>query len=199
PCAFDLQVDVTHFVLTGCHVRPIGEQFLARRCTPDTRPVHADDEEAIPLFNYLQQDATYFGVEAEVSMPFIENGDFAVIGEASAEYIDAELADGSPAPRIPPLGLSGALTVRTGPVDIRGEVEYFGEQDDVPAFESTTDSFTFVNASVAWRPFQGDTNVTLLAKVENIFDQEGRRASSFTRDYVPLPGRNFSLSARFSF
>ncbi len=162
-------------------------------------PVPADDEEAIPLFNYLQQDATYFGVEAEVSMPFIENGDFAVIGEASAEYIDAELADGSPAPRIPPLGLSGALTVRTGPVDIRGEVEYFGEQDDVPAFESTTDSFTFVNASVAWRPFQGDTNVTLLAKVENIFDQEGRRASSFTRDYVPLPGRNFSLSARFSF
>jgi len=162
-------------------------------------PIPADDEEAIPLFVYMQQDATYFGVEAEVSMPLIETDGFAIIGEAGAEYIDAELADGSPAPRIPPLGLSGALTMRTGPFDIRGEVEHFGKQDDVPAFESTTDSFTFVNASIAWRPFRGDTNLTLLAKVDNIFDQEGRRASSFTRDYVPLPGRNFSMSARFSF
>ena len=161
--------------------------------------VPADDEEAIPLFTYLQQDASYFGVEAEVSVPFIENDGFAVIGEASAEYVEAELDDGSPVPRIPPLGLSGALTATTGAFDVRGEVEWFGEQDDVPAFESTTDSFTFVNASIAWRPIRGDKNVTLLAKVENIFDQQGRRATSFTRDYVPLPGRNFSVSLRTSF
>ncbi|MBB3034018.1 TonB-dependent receptor [Alteriqipengyuania lutimaris] len=157
------------------------------------------DEEAIPLFAYLQQDARYLGVEAEFSLPLVESDGFAVIGEASAEYVEAELDDGSPVPRIPPLGLMGALTVQTGAFDIRGEVEYFGEQNDVPAFESTTDAFTFVNASVAWRPVRGDSNVTLLAKVENIFDQEGRRATSFTRDYVPLPGRNLSVSARFSF
>ena len=161
--------------------------------------VPADDEEAIPLFTYLQQDANYFGVEAEVSVPFVENDGFAVIGEASAEYVEAKLDDGSPVPRIPPLGLSGALTATTGAFDVRGEVEWFGEQDDVPAFESTTDSFTFVNASIAWRPIRGDKNVTLLAKVENIFDQQGRRATSFTRDYVPLPGRNFSVSLRTSF
>ena len=157
------------------------------------------DEEATPLFVYLQQDATYYGVEAEVSVPLVETDAFSVIGEASAEYVKAELADGSPVPRIPPLGLAGALTLRTGPFDIRGEVEYSGEQDDVPAFESTTDAFTFVNASVAWRPLRGNQSVTLLAKVDNIFDQQGRRASSFTRDYVPLPGRNFSVSARLSF
>ncbi|MBD58814.1 MAG: TonB-dependent receptor [Citromicrobium sp.] len=162
-------------------------------------PVPGDDEEAIPLFVYLQQDATYFGVEAEVSVPLIETDDVSVIGEASAEYVDAELADGTPIPRIPPLGLAGALTVSTGAFDLRGEVEYFGEQDDVPAFESTTDAFTFVNASLAWRPLRGNENVTLLAKVENIFDTEGRRATSFTRDYVPLPGRNFSVSLRTSF
>ncbi|MEL7729660.1 TonB-dependent receptor [Citromicrobium bathyomarinum] len=161
--------------------------------------VPADDEEAIPLFNYLQQDARYLGLEAEVSVPVVEYDTFSVIAEASAEYIDAELDDGSPVPRIPPLGLAGALNVETGPFEVRGEVEYFGEQNDVPAFESATDAFTFVNASVAWRPLRGNKNVTLLAKVDNIFDQEGRRASSFTRDYVPLPGRNFSVSLRTSF
>ncbi|GAB5348469.1 TonB-dependent receptor [Alteriqipengyuania sp. 357] len=158
-----------------------------------------DDEEAIPLFAYLQQDASYFGAEAEISMPLVEADAFSVIGEASAEYVEAELDDGSPVPRIPPLGLTGALTVQTGAFDVRGEVEHYGKQDDVPAFESATDAFTFVNASVAWRPVRGNKNVTLLAKVDNIFDQEGRRASSFTRDYVPLPGRNVSVSARLSF
>ena len=157
------------------------------------------DEEAIALFVYLQEDAEYLGAEAEVSVPLIESDRFAVIAEASAEYVRAELSDGTPLPRIPPLGLMGALEVQAGAFDIRGEVEYFAEQDEVPAFESTTDSFTFVNASVAWHPLRGNENVTLLAKVENIFDTEGRRATSFTRDYVPLPGRNLSVSARFSF
>ena len=165
----------------------------------DGSPLPAGEEGGLPLFNYLQQDASYYGFEAEVSVPFVKDGDFSVTGEASAEYVKAELADGSPVPRIPPLGLTGALTATTGPIELRGEVQYFGEQDDVPAFESTTDSFTYVNASVAWRPLRGNENVTLLAKVDNIFDVEGRRATSFTRDFIPMAGRNLSVSARFSF
>lgn len=159
----------------------------------------AGDEDGLPLFAYKQQDATYYGLEAQVSVPFVKDGDFSVTGEASAEYVKAELADGSPVPRIPPLGLTGALTAATGPIELRGEVQYFGKQDDVPAFESTTDAFTYVNASVAWRPLRGNDNVTLLAKVDNIFDVEGRRATSFTRDFIPMAGRNLSVSARFSF
>ena len=165
----------------------------------DGSPLPAGEEGGLPLFNYLQQDASYYGFEAEVSVPFVKDGDFSVTGEASAEYVKAELADGSPVPRIPPLGLTGALTATTGPIELRGEVQYFGEQDDVPAFESTTDAFTYVNASVAWRPLRGNENVTLLAKVDNIFDVEGRRATSFTRDFIPMAGRNLSVSARFSF
>jgi len=159
----------------------------------------AGDEDGLPLFAYQQQDATYYGLEAQISAPFVERDDFSLTGEASAEYVKAELADGSPVPRIPPLGLTGALTAKTGPIELRGEVQYFGKQDDVPAFESTTDAFTYVNASVAWRPLRGNENVTLLAKVDNIFDVEGRRATSFTRDFIPMAGRNLSVSARFSF
>lgn len=165
----------------------------------DGSPLPAGEEGGLPLFNYLQQDATYYGVEAELNVPVVETDAFSLIGEASAEYVKAELADGSPVPRIPPLGLTGALTAQTGPFEVRGEVQYFGEQDDVPAFESATDAFTFVNASVAWRPLRGNDNVTLLAKVDNIFDVEGRRATSFTRDFIPMAGRNLSVSARFSF
>ena len=39
----------------------------------------------------------------------------------------------------------------------------------------------------------------LLVAVDNIFDVTGRRATSFTKDFVPLAGRNFSASIRASF
>ena len=63
----------------------------------------------------------------------------------------------------------------------------------------TSDDFTFVNASVAWRPIRGNSNVSLLLKADNIFDVTGRRHASFTKDFVPLAGRNFKVSARLSF
>ena len=66
-------------------------------------------------------------------------------------------------------------------------------------FETPTDDFAFVNASVTWRPFSGRQNISLLAAVDNIFDTEGRRHASFTKDFVPLPGRNFKVSLRTSF
>ena len=39
----------------------------------------------------------------------------------------------------------------------------------------------------------------LIASANNLFDVTARRAASFTKDYVPLGGRDFRLTARFSF
>ncbi|MFN3510986.1 MAG: TonB-dependent receptor, partial [Tsuneonella troitsensis] len=87
----------------------------------------------------------------------------------------------------------------TGPFDVRGEVQWFSAQDRVAPFETPTDGFTHVNASIAWKPIAGSSNLTLLAQVDNVFDAEGRRHASFTKDFVPLAGRNFKLSLRASF
>mgnify|MGYP003341347787 CR=1 FL=1 len=83
--------------------------------------------------------------------------------------------------------------------DVRGEVEWYDEQNDIAPFETATDGYTFVNASIAWRPLRGTNSVTLLLKADNIFDVSGRRHTSFTKDFVPLAGRNFSASLRASF
>lgn len=158
-----------------------------------------DEQDELPVFAFLQQDAKYFGVEGEISLPVFDNGDFKLLADLRGDYVRAKLDDGSALPRIPPLSLLGALEAQTGAFDARAEVQWFAEQDRVAAFETPTDSFTFVNASLAWKPIRGDKSVTILAQVDNIFDSEGRRHASFTKDFVPLPGRNFRLSARFSF
>jgi iron complex outermembrane receptor protein len=56
-----------------------------------------------------------------------------------------------------------------------------------------------VNAQIAWKPLGSDGNVTLLASANNIFDVVGRRAASFTKDFAPLAGRDFRVSAKLSF
>ena len=158
-----------------------------------------EEEDELPVFEYLQQDADFFGIEADISYPIIDTDGFRLLTDLRASYVEAELADGTAVPRIPPLSLLGALEAQTGPFDIRGEVQWFDKQDRVTAFETETDSFTLVNAVVAWRPLADNQNVTVQIAADNIFDVNGRRHASFTKDFVPLVGRNFRASVRMSF
>jgi iron complex outermembrane receptor protein len=157
------------------------------------------EEDGLPVFQYLQQDADFWGLEAEFSYPLINTGSFRLLTDLNASYVEAELADGTAVPRIPPLSLLGALEAQTSAFDLRGEVQWFDGQDRIAGFETPTDSFTLVNALVAWRPFKENRNVTVQVAADNIFDVNGRRHASFTKDFVPLIGRNFRASVRLSF
>ncbi|MCB2089501.1 MAG: TonB-dependent receptor [Sphingomonadaceae bacterium] len=156
------------------------------------------EEDELPVFAYQQGDANYFGIEGEVSLPIIDSGPFRLIADLRGDYVRARLSDGTPLPRIPPLSLLGALEGKTEHFDGRVEVQWFGSQTSTAPFETATDSFAFVNASLAWKPLRGGNNLTILFQVDNIFDAEGRRHASFTKDFVPLAGRNFKVSARLS-
>lgn len=157
------------------------------------------EEDDLPVFEYLQQNADFWGVEAELSYPIIDTEGLRLLTDLSASYVEAELADGTAVPRMPPLSLLGALEAQTGAIDLRGEVQWFDSQNRVTSFETPTDSFTLVNALVAWRPLKGNQNVTVQLAADNLFDVVGRRHASFTKDFVPLVGRNFRASVRLSF
>ena len=102
-------------------------------------------------------------------------------------------------PRIPALRVLGGLEAQGERVDARVEVEWTDDQTRVAQFETPTDGFTLVNASLSWRPLPDTKNLTLSLSANNIFDVEARRHASFTKDYVPLAGRDFRLTARASF
>jgi iron complex outermembrane receptor protein len=153
----------------------------------------------LPIYRQLQGDARYFGIEAQMGFPLVDNGDLSLRGELGGDYIRATLGDGTPVERIPPLSLQGALEAKAGPFDLRGEVHWYDKQTRIASFETPTDGFTEVNLSLAWNPLQGDDNLTIMLQADNLFDVEGRRHASFTKDFVPLPGRNIKLSAKASF
>jgi iron complex outermembrane recepter protein len=153
----------------------------------------------LPEFVYLQRKARIWGVEAEVNANIAQLGAFDIIVDGVADYTRATIRSEGPAPRIPPLRLLGGLELNSGSFDLRGEVEWTDSQNRTAGFETPTDGFTMVNAELTWRPFGRDRNISLIAAANNIFDVEARRAASFTKEFVALAGRDFRLTARFSF
>ena len=92
----------------------------------------------------------------------------------------------------------GGVEAQSELVDGRVEVEWVSDQDRNAAFETPTDGYTMVNASLAFHPFAtNDSSIVLSAN--NIFDVVGRRHASVLTDYAPLAGRDLRVTARVSF
>jgi iron complex outermembrane receptor protein len=158
-----------------------------------------EEEDELPVFQYVQTDAEYWGFEFGVNAEVARIGDARISFEGVADYVEATVDEGGPVPRIPPLRIRGGLEARMDLLEGRVEVEHVFEQDRVASFETPTADFTLVNAAVTWRPFGGDNPTSLILSANNIFDVEARRHASFTKDFVPLAGRDLRATLRVSF
>lgn len=159
-----------------------------------------EEEDELPVFVYTQDGARYWGLEAEGAFTLLETGPTRFEATALVDFVRADILGGKgPAPRIPPLRFIGGLEANGGPFGGRVELEHVTRADRVAVNETETPAHTLVNASASWRPFGADNPTTIIAGVNNLFDVDARRHASFLKDFAPLPGRDFRLSARFSF
>lgn len=160
-------------------------------------PTGAEIDE-LPVYQYAQADARYYGFEAEASVDLAKIGDYTIAADAIADHVRAKVVGSGPAPRIPALRLLGGLEARSDRLTGRIEAEWVDSQKRVSAFETPTDGYTMVNASIAFHPFADNRDTTLILSANNIFDVNARRHASFLKDYAPLAGRDLRISARFS-
>jgi iron complex outermembrane receptor protein len=159
-----------------------------------------EEEDELPVFQYLQRGARYYGFEAEASATLFEARGFRFVADGVADYVRATIRNGGGAvPRIPPLRLLGGLEAQSAHLDGRVEIEWVDDQERVAPLETRTDGHRLVNASIAWRPWGREREAALVLSANNIFDVDARRHASFTKDFVPLAGRDIRLSARLSF
>ncbi|NMP15936.1 TonB-dependent receptor [Thalassotalea sp. Y01] len=153
------------------------------------------DEEGLPIYAYRQADVDMYGLEAEFVYQISQPLQLSVI----ADYIRAELSDGGNLPRIPPMRIGSELAYEQDSYVISTGVTHYFEQDDVAEMETSTDSYTMVDANLnVYLDNIGDDFV-IFFKGQNLTDEEGRVHGSFLKDIAPLPGRNFSVGIRGSF
>ncbi|WP_137753773.1 TonB-dependent receptor [Sphingopyxis sp. L1A2A] len=157
------------------------------------------EEDELPVFQYFQRNARVWGFEAEASARLAQIGGFNIVADVTADMTRAKIKGGQFVPRIPAMRVLGGLEAQGERIDARAEVEWTDDQTRVAPFETTTKGFTLVNASISWRPLPDTKNLTLSLAANNIFDVEARRHASFTKDYVPLTGRDIRITARASF
>jgi iron complex outermembrane receptor protein len=155
-------------------------------------------EDGLPVFNYEQVDARFYGVEAEASARLAQFGSTAVVVDGVADYTHATIKNGGPVPRIPPLRLLGGIEAQGALAQGRLEVEHVTKQDRVAVNETETGAYTLVNASLTLKPWGRDNPTSLLLSANNLFDVVARRHASYLKDYAPLAGRDLRVTARFA-
>lgn len=155
-------------------------------------------EDGLPEFQFVGDDAEFTGFEVEARTPIgrFANADWNWDG--LVEFVRAK-TDSGDLPRIPPLSILTGVDAEFDHVTLRAELDYAAEQNRVTEFELPTDDYALVNLFATWALPVPDQDVKFSVSVLNLFDSEARQHTSFLKDFVPLPGRNFRFNIRSTF
>lgn len=153
-------------------------------------------EDGLPLSLYRQQDAQFFGFEAEMTHQF-ERGASPWSVRLLFDHVRGK-TDSTDLPRIQPTRLGAKLNYEQPMWSASLGALYHAEQDDISSFQ--TDAFTMLDADfVVSVGSNSAIDWTLFAKATNLLDEDARRSTSFRAAFVPLPGRAIQLGLRASF
>ncbi len=151
---------------------------------------------------YENEDAEFYGIEAEFVKQLVSNSAYDLRGRIFGDYVRAEFDDSDvgDVPRIPTgrvgLGLEFYRDTWDGSIDLI----YVDDSNNEANFETDTDSYTMLNASVSKTFYAGDsTGIRVFLKGENLLDEDARQHTSFTKDRVVLPGIGVTLGASLEF
>ena len=154
-----------------------------------------DRFEDFRLIRYVQDDATFTGLEGEATHRFAPGLSATVFGD----YVQAELDEGGDLPRIPGGRLGARGDMVQGPWS--GSLEYVRvfEQDRIADYETSTPGYNMVNATLAHDFDLGPTQAQVYVRGTNLLDELALNHASFISDLAPLRGRNFVLGLRARF
>ena len=152
------------------------------------------NEEGLPVYYFQQADADIWGFEAETYVDLSDSLRLTVFGD----YIRAEVEDDN-LPRTPPMRFGSELSYVNDGLSADVGFTWYDEQNNVASFETTTDGYTLVNASVQYEFATQNIDWVVFARGDNLTDEEARVHTSFLKDQAPLPSRNFTMGVRALF
>lgn len=153
-----------------------------------------------PISRYLQRDAAFSGIEAEITFPFEREGgrshvDLSLFGD----YVKAEIEGGGNVPRIPPLRLGAEVAWLRDLWSLKLRVTGVDDQDRIADNETATAGYTLVDLYFDYHVPAGGGEAVLFIKGSNLLDEEIRNHASLIKDFAPEPGIGFEAGVRYRF
>ncbi len=159
-----------------------------------------DLESGLPVFNYLNIEAEFYGAEAKTNFLVYDANAHKLNFELRSDYVAAKnTTTNQPLPRIAPLRTGGSAIYRYQKIGLRLDADYTFAQNEVAQFERATDGYTMFNASTDYLINVGNTSSTLYLKATNLLNEEARNHTSFLKDSAPLAGRSIMIGVRSAF
>ncbi|WP_253819170.1 TonB-dependent receptor [Alteromonas sp. 07-89-2] len=155
---------------------------------------HSEDEHSdeLPVYLFGSADAILHGFELQVAWQTTDNLKL----DFFADYVKARLKDGGALPRTSPMRVGSHVAYTLDHIRADLDITYFAKQDDISTFETETDGYTLVDASITYDIPLGDIDLSVYLSGENLTDEEARVHTSFLKDIAPRPGRNFAFGVR---
>lgn len=177
--------------------------FLETQVDGNGDPIFVDGEDpTLPgdnlLTNYRQQDADFYGFEAETRYALIA-GATPLNLRVFADQVRGELRDGGNLPRITPnrygIGFDGGVAA----VGYALNLSRIDDQTRIGQGETTTEGYSLLSADLTYTLYTPAGAAVLSLRGRNLLDEEARRHTSFFKDDAPLPGRAVIAGVRYSF
>ena len=154
-----------------------------------------DEDSGFPIANYLQGHARFTGTE--LSLDVTANKYLNVL--SGLDYVNAQLKDGTPLPRIAPLRGRFGLDAHYKNLSVKPEVVAVADQNRVFTNETRTPGYTVINLEGTYvLPAKHFANI-FSVNAYNLTDKLYFNHISFIKDISPEIGRGVRLSYTIRF
>ena len=153
----------------------------------------------LPDTNYVQADANFHGYELEIGRSFTFNNSELQVSYGRDQVVGT-FSDGGNVPRITPVKDVYRLAINQDNVTYDLKISDVQREDDLGFGETVTKGFTMVDFDLRRSISIGNEEELILSIFgRNLLDAKARSHTSYVKDEVPMPGRNFGIKLNFNF
>ena len=149
--------------------------------------------------NYIQEDAEFDGYEIEFGRTIdLNKGQLKL--SFGRDVVNAKFSDGHNVPRINPSRNVYSLSYKQEDVVFKLDLKDVAKQNDFGEGETATNGYQMLDTRLTKTFYLNGTSnlkVTLFGK--NLLDEVARNHSSFVKNEVPLPGRNYGIKFNLTY
>ncbi|MDB4829395.1 TonB-dependent receptor [Gammaproteobacteria bacterium] len=158
-----------------------------------------DDHGNLIHANYIQEDAEFDGYEIEIGRT-IELGSGKLTLSYGRDVINAQFTDGHNVPRINPSRNIYSLSYLQNDLVFKLNLKDVEKQNNFGEGESATSGYQMLDTRLTKTiDLKGGSILKLSLFGNNLLDEVARNHSSFVKNEVPLPGKNYGMKFNLTF